>query len=280
MLNRLGNKSKLLPQLLPLFPARITSFIDMFAGSLSVSVAMLDRAKYVIANDIDSDVSNLFEIWRTRPEELASALTIVPYHSNVLKAFRETTEGDPLWRAVAFVYRSNFSLMAKGETLKLGQSNSRQLTLDAIRQGFAAISKIQFMSCDFRECLDKICWRHDRDKGQAFIFADPPYLGTEHDAYNLTATWGREDTQDLFEMLSKSGLRFAVSEFDSPFILELAAQHGLFIHDIGERRNIGNRRRELLLTNYATQPAQPSLFLPSICADVASGARQTVSACL
>ena len=46
MLNRIGNKSKLLPSLLPLFPAGATTFIDLFAGSLSVSFAMLDRAKY------------------------------------------------------------------------------------------------------------------------------------------------------------------------------------------------------------------------------------------
>ena len=47
MLNRIGNKSKLLPSLLPLFPAGATTFIDLFAGSLSVSFAMLDRAKKV-----------------------------------------------------------------------------------------------------------------------------------------------------------------------------------------------------------------------------------------
>jgi len=261
MLNRLGNKSKLLPAILPLFPARIMTFVDLFAGSLSVSVAMLDRARYVIANDFDSDVSNLFGIWRTRPEALASALSVVPYHSNVLKAFRETTEGDPLWRAVAFVYRSNFSLMSKGETLKFGQNNARALTLQAIREGFEHISKIQFMSCDFRECLDKICWRHDRDRQQAFIFADPPYLGTEHDAYNLTAPWGREDTQDLFRLLSSSGMRFAVSEFDSPEMLHFARDFGLRVHRLGERRNIGNRRTELLLTNYDPTAARQISFL-------------------
>ena len=260
MLNRLGNKSKLLPQLLPLFPARIMTFVDLFAGSLSVSVAMLDRAKYVISNDYDSDVSNLFEIWRTRPDELADALAVVPYHADILQRWKKSDEPDPLWRAVAFVYKSNFTLMSKGETLKLGQGSPRQITLQAIREGFERIQRIHFMSCDFRECLSKICWRHERDKGQAFIFGDPPYLNTEHDSYNMAQPWSLNDTQDLFEMLSKSGMRFAVSEFDSPEILELARKHGLRVHRIGERRNLNNRRTELLITNYETHKAQASLF--------------------
>ena len=260
MLNRLGNKTKLLPAILPLFPARIMTFVDLFAGSLSVSVAMLDRARYVIANDFDSDVSNLFEIWRTRPEELESALSVVPYHADILQRWKKSEEADPIWRAVAFVYRSNFSLMSKGETLKFGQNNARALTLQAIREGFEHIQRIQFMSCDFRECLSKICWRHERDKGQAFIFADPPYLGTEHDAYRMAAPWGREDTQDLFALLSSSGMRFAVSEFDSPEILALAREHGMRVHRLGERRNIGNRRTEVLITNYEVKQAQASLF--------------------
>lgn len=260
MLTRLGNKSKLLPALLPLFPARIVTFVDVFAGSLSVSTAMLDRCKYVIANDFDSDVSNLFEVWRTRPEELAAALSVVPYHADILQRWKKSDEADPLWRAVAFVYKSNFSLMSKGETLKFGQGNARALTLQAFRDGFEQISRIQFMSCDFRECLSKICWRHERDKGQAFIFADPPYLGTTHEAYNMTATWGREDTQDLFRLLTASGMRFAVSEFDSPEILHFARDFGLRVHRLGERRNLNNRRTELLITNYEPCLIQTSFF--------------------
>ena len=258
MLNRIGNKSKLLPMLLPLFPARIMTFIDLFAGSLSVSRAMLNKATYVIANDIDSDISNLFDVWRTRPAELADALTVVPYHQNVLRAFKTQTEPDPLWRAVSFVYRSNFSMMSKGETLKFGQNNGREITLNAIREGFEQIQRIQFMSCDFRECLSKICWRHERDKASAFVYCDPPYVNCEN---NYSATpWTPQDTQDLFALLSRSGLRFAVSEFESDIIRALASQHGLRVHRIGERRNINNRRVEVLITNYETHQAQAPLF--------------------
>ena len=259
MLNRLGNKSKLLPSLLPLFPAGATTFIDLFAGSLSVSFAMLDRAKYVIANDTDRDVSNLYHVWRDRPAELADALETVPYHSDILRRFRERPETDEIWRAVAFVYRSNFTYLGKSETLKFGASHAREIALNAIRDGFAAISRIQFVSCDFRDALPRISWRHPRDKRQAFCYCDPPYVNTDCSAYGA-APWTEQDTVDLFALLSQSGMRFAVSEFDGGFIRELAAQHGLTVTTLGDRRNLMNRKTEILVTNYAPQPQQASIF--------------------
>ena len=272
MLNRLGNKSKLLPSLLPLFPANIVTFIDLFAGSLSVSCAMLDRARYVVANDIDADVANLFFIWKNRPDELSDALEVTPYHSEVLARFKAQPEQDAVWRAVAFVYKSNFSFLAKGETLKFGASHARELSLQAIRDGFRDINRIQFMSTDFRDVLPRIAWRHERDKQAAFIFADPPYVNTENN-YGA-APWTQQDTQDLFAVLTASGMRFAISEFDGAFIRDLAQQHGLTVTRLGERRNLENRRTEVLLTNYAPQPQQYSIF-SGFCADVDAGRGET-----
>ena len=268
MLNRLGNKTKLLPSLLPLFPANVTTFVDLFAGSLAVSFAMLDRAKYVISNDIDGDVANLFFVWRDRPAELAAALECVPYHSAVLARFRAQPEQDAVWRAVAFVYKSNFTFLSNGETLKFGASNARQIALNAIRDGFAAINRIQFMDADFRDALWRICWRHERDKRSALIYADPPYVSTENN-YDAPK-WTQADTQDLFAVLTASGLRFAISEFDGAFIRDLAGRSGLTVTRLGERRNLLNRRVEVLVTNYAPQPQQYSIF-SGFCADVDAG---------
>ena len=259
MLNRLGNKSKLLPSLLPLFPAGVVTFVDLFCGSLAVSCAMLNRVKYVIANDADRDVSNLYQVWRDKPAELAAALAVVPYHSDILRRFREQPEQDDVWRAVAFIYKSNFSFLSSGETLKFGASNARQLALNAIRDGFAAINRIQFMSTDFRDVLPRISWRHPRDTRQAFCYCDPPYCGTDCATYGA-APWTEADTVDLFALLTESGLRFAVSEFDGGFIRELAREHGLTVTTLGERRNIMNRKTEIIVTNYAPQPQQASIF--------------------
>ena len=76
---------------------------------------------------------------------------------------------------------------------------------------------------------------------------------------NYQSGFSEQDAKDLFNVLNDSGFRFAISEFDHPLILELAAQYKLTVIEIGERRNLGNRRTELLIINYAS-PAARSLF--------------------
>lgn len=48
-MNYLGNKYKLLEQILPLFPKNIDTFVDLFAGGLDVSLNTI--AKNYIIND-------------------------------------------------------------------------------------------------------------------------------------------------------------------------------------------------------------------------------------
>ena len=59
-----------------------------------------------------------------------------------------------------------------------------------------------------------------------------------------------KDSLDLFDMLQGSGVKWAMSEFDNPFILEQAEQRGLKVNYIAERQNLKNRRNEILITNY------------------------------
>ena len=95
---------------------------------------------------------------------------------------------------------------------------------------------------------------------RAFVYADPPYL---HTGNNYAAGFTMADTADLFDLLAQSGMRFAISEFDTPAILDLAAAHGLRVHAFAERCNLKNRRVEILVTNYDPADPQPSLFSKS-----------------
>lgn len=48
-LNYIGGKGKLLPQILPLFPNNISTFIDLFCGGCNVGINI--KAESVIFND-------------------------------------------------------------------------------------------------------------------------------------------------------------------------------------------------------------------------------------
>tara|TARA_B100001059_G_C17530497_1_gene425270 strand:+ start:254 stop:481 length:228 start_codon:yes stop_codon:yes gene_type:complete len=70
-LNYIGGKTKLLNQILPLFPSEINTFIDLFAGGCNVGINV--NAQKVIINDnlnylIDMYdffmLTNVFDYWK------------------------------------------------------------------------------------------------------------------------------------------------------------------------------------------------------------------------
>ena len=58
-LNYTGGKYKLLNQILPLFPNKINTFVDLFAGGCNVSVNV--KAKSILANDINKQIVDLYQ---------------------------------------------------------------------------------------------------------------------------------------------------------------------------------------------------------------------------
>lgn len=68
-LNYTGGKYKLLPQLLPLFPARIETFVDLFCGGCSVGINV--EAKRHLYNDTNRPLSGLYRAFQNSGKEAA-----------------------------------------------------------------------------------------------------------------------------------------------------------------------------------------------------------------
>jgi DNA adenine methylase len=142
---------------------------------------------------------------------------------------------------------------------KLDSRNAKKIILERIDAINGHLCDVDFTNVDFRRVLVGMYarWTEDQCKStRSFIYADPPYVGAGNEKlYENTGKWLLSDTEDLFNILVSSGCRFAISEFDSPVILELAEHHNLQVTITGERRNLNNRRTEILITNYDTAAA-------------------------
>ncbi len=87
------------------------------------------------------------------------------------------------------------------------------------------------------------------DSSQVFVYADPPYLATTDNYQN--GGFSEQDTTDLFDLLVNCGYNFAISEYCNNFVLNLAAERGLFVTEVIARRNLTSKIRttEMLITN-------------------------------
>lgn len=250
LLRRLGNKKMVVKatNILDYFPKH-DLFIDMFFGAGGLFFSK-PKSKYNICNDRDSDVFNLFNVISNHKNELEEAFYNMPVHEDLFNFWRKNKETEPIKRAIRFLMLSNFGFLGKSEILRFELGKTKSILLENIDKTSKFIFDVQFMNADFRDVIPKIHFRH-KERNRVFIYADPPYLGTANN-YADDCQFTQKDTEDLFETLVNSGIKFAISEFDNPIILNLAKNYNLNVINLGERKNLGNRRNEILVCNYQT----------------------------
>jgi len=246
ILNRMGKKTKIAGDIMKFFPAH-TLYIEPFFGAGGMFFAK-QKAKYNIVNDIDKDVYNLFRVIIDNREEFEYWFNIMPIHQEFFNMWRSgERERNPVLNAVRFIVLSNFSLKGKADTLKLESSNTKIILLKHLNQTIEILKDVKFSNLDFREFLNAVRFRNDREKNNAFIYADPPYQSTNN---NYSNSFAKQDLIDLFEILINKKVKFAVSEFDNPAVLDLAKSYDLNVNYVCERHTIASRNTEILITNY------------------------------
>jgi DNA adenine methylase len=223
-------------------------YIELFLGAGGMYFNK-KKAAFSFLNDIDNDVFNLFMVVKNDREKLREYVEMMPIHQSLMKYWKQKEEEDPIWKAVRFLFLSNFTYLAKGFTLKMEADNAKKILLTRIDPTFEFISDAKIMNLDFRDVFKALIFKNEiTRKEQVFIYSDPPYLDTNGNY--ASGVFTEEDVIDHFDILQETGVRFAMSEFNHPFILDQAKKRGLLVNFIGERHNLKNRKTEILITNY------------------------------
>lgn len=246
ILNRLGNKTKIASEIQKYFPKH-DIYIEPFFGAGGMFFNK-PKAKYNFVNDFDDDVYNLYRQLLDNREELVKWIEITPVTETQFKEWgKGKREQTPILNAVRFLFISNFGLYGKANTLRIGAVNPKKMILEQINVTFEYLRDVYFFNTDFRDVFRKCDYKGNIER--CFCYCDPPYLDTNN---NYSNSFTEQDSFDLFETLQNSGVKWAMSEFNHPFIIAEAEKRNLKINYIGERQNLMNRRIEVLVTNYET----------------------------
>lgn len=251
LLRRIGNKSKIAKDIIKYFPHH-TFYIEPFfgAGGLFFNKPL---AKYNYLNDLDGDIFNLFHVLQYNKDEFYDFVESVPYDKTTFKWFMKLEPVNDIEKAVKFIVLSNWSYLGNGKSLKFGMDNNKKITLQNIKHTYNYLfrnkdANIKFNNADFRVFLNEFGFVHDGlDKQNAFIYCDPPYLGTDD---NYSDSFKEQDFRDLVQTCIDSGIKFAISEFDNEIVKTIALENNLNIIPICERRTLKSRNIEILITNY------------------------------
>ncbi len=243
-LNYTGGKYKLLPQILPLFPQNIHTFVDLFCGGCNVGINV--QADSFLYNDICSPLIHLYSVMqRTRPQEFVQSLenVIERYGLSDVKThgyrFYGCNSADGLsqynrkhylalrndfnarlvhddeyyiclYVLIVYAFNNQIRFNRKGAfNLPPGKRdfNQRMYEKLIIFLNTLQAQNASFFNQDFRT-LD-LTQLDEKD----FVYADPPYLITCA-AYNEQGGWTAENEADLLHLLdqlSSRNIRFALS---------------------------------------------------------------------
>lgn len=272
-LNYIGGKYKLLPQILPLFPEHINTFVDLFAGGLDVSINV--EAKHVICNDINNYVIGLFEYFQHNTiEELINNIHGVINEYGLTKQNREgynamreefnrTRSSLHLFLLVCYGFNHQFRFNNNGDfnnPFGINRSSYNANTERNLRQLHEVIQGFEYHIGNFKQFDLEFMAPGD------FLYADPPYLiscGSYNDGKRGFEGWSPDDDLALFEKLdnlNQRGISFALSnvtrhkgEVNEPLI---AWANNYNIHYINADYSNSNYQAtesetiEVLITNY------------------------------
>ena len=241
-LNYTGGKYKLLPQILPFFPDKIETFVDVFCGGCNVAINV--PAKKIICNDIDSNLIGLFNFFKKSTYE-----TLLPKIKNVInefnlsdsnehdytfynctsanglgnynragfmqlrEAFNSLQSSDEkyylfLYVLIVYAFNNQIRFNLDGDfNLPVGKRDFNirmQKKLKAFLQALSG-KKITFSNKDFTKIKPESLTYND------FVYADPPYLITCA-SYN-EKSWNENEEKRLLDYLD------CLNEHKVPFAL-------------------------------------------------------------
>lgn len=246
-LNYTGGKFKLLPQILPLFPKNINTFVDLFCGGCNVGINI--DCESVIYNDLDENLLYLYNTFKNLDKQSVfewiyeiintyglslvsdkgydyykcdSSKGLGSYNKESFLRLRadfneKKKKGNydyyyyvMLYVIIVYAFNNQIRFNSNGEfNLPVGKRDFNKKMQQKLSD---FIDKIKEQNCKFT-CLDFREFDIDTLGNNDFVYIDPPYLITCA-TYNEQGGWSETDEKDLLrflDSLNEKGLRFALS---------------------------------------------------------------------
>lgn len=272
--NYIGNKYRLLPQILPLFPEDINLFLDMFCGGLDVTINTVAKKK--ISNDINHFVMDIMKVFQGESiEVLLEKIDKIIKENNLSKdnkesyyQFREKYNNDknPLYLYVLVCYSFNYQFRFNSDLNYNNPAGTNRSSFNEnMRKRLVHFSDklkgIELISKNFKDLDLSILAKDD------FVYADPPYrasVGSYNDGKRGFEGWSLEDDLTLFSMLdalNKKGIKFAMSNVfknngsGNKELINWSQNYNIHYLDqcysnSNYQRKKGEKTTEVLITNY------------------------------
>ena len=242
-LNYTGGKFKLLPQILPLFPANIDIFVDLFCGGANVGVNV--KSNKTILNDTNDNLTLLFSMFKNLGDDFLPLIDeiiekyqlsqsskygydyyncdsnsgLAPYNKDKFLKLRDDFNNSKdigyyhyamLYTLILYSFNNQIRFNSNGHfNLPVGKRDYNEKMKQKLQKFIDRLKgkDYKFSNLDFRD------FDISTLNSNSFVYADPPYLITCA-TYNEQGGWNEADEHDLLDFLNdlhKNNIKFALS---------------------------------------------------------------------
>lgn len=276
-LNYIGGKYKLLNQIIPLFPQKINTFVDLFSGGANVGINV--SAEHYIFNDMNNRINEMFRFFATqdvdnlvdkinkRIEEYNLSKTNEEGYLKFRKQYNENPNPLDLYVLVSYSYNYQFRFNNSMEFNNPFGRNRSKFSKNMEKNLRLFTERLKNIDATF---MDKFFNELDLSKltESDFVYLDPPYLittGNYNDGNRGFLNWSEVQEKQMYNLmdtLTSNKVKFALSNVlehkgkDNSLLKEYIKNHDVYVHYLNYNYNNASYNskktgsKEVLITNY------------------------------
>lgn len=250
-----GGKSRLRKQIIPLIPPHHTCFVEVFGGSGAVLFGK-EPSKVEVYNDRLDLLVNLFNVFKSKPDEFIKELDLTLISRTVYNDFKENyyrlNELTDVQKAVNIFYllKAGFgsSLPDMGgagfgiRTESPSRLNLEKVEAD-IRKTYDRLKRVFIENLNYDDLIKRY------DKEHTVFYCDPPYI----ESREYIIKFDNEDHYKLAAILNEIKGKFILSINAHPLAFELYENKNIYEvdHNYSMRKTEHNTEcKELIIMNF------------------------------
>lgn len=219
-----GGKQTMLKHLLGLIPEH-RIYCEPFFGGGALFFAK-PKAEVEVINDVNGEVINFFKVLKTKfpalQKEVQATLHSRELYKKAMQIYNNPKSYSDVQRAWALWTATNQGFAGMIGSWGFGKTNSKEKAVAAKRDNFIKIyeDRLRMVQVENTDALRVIARCNERD---AFIYCDPPYIGSDQGHYS---GYTEEQYKTLLNVLAKTKAKFLLSSYPSKVLSQFIKKYG------------------------------------------------------
>jgi DNA adenine methylase len=247
-----GGKQTLMKYLLPLIPNH-RIYCEPFFGGGALFFAK-PKSEVEVINDSNGEVINFFKVLKTKfpalQKEIQSTLHSRDLYKKAMTIYKNPKSYSDVQRAWALWTATNQGFAGMIGSWGFGKTNSKEKAVASKRENFtqAYEDRLKTVQVENNDALKVIARCDDKE---AFIYCDPPYIGSDQGHYS---GYTEAQYKTLLNALAKTKAKFLLSSYPSKILQQYLSKYGWRVQKVEKyvavTKHTEKKKTEMLVFNY------------------------------